>query len=291
MKKIAIILILIFTTTVSGCTAAQTPAQLVASTRPVYDFTSYLCQDTGISVTCLVTESLSCLHDYTLQVHQMRAIEGAQAVILSGAGLETFLDDALKHASCVIDASKNIPLLCTSHEDHHTHDGHHHENDPHIWLDANNAKIMAKNICSELSILYPENQEIFLSNYSSLCQEFEALDNYKKEALSPLSCRDLITFHDGFGYFAQYCDLHILHSLEEESGSEASAGELKELIELVNKHSLPAIFTEKNGSTSAAEIISSETDIPSFALNMGMSDDGYFETMYHNIKTVKEALE
>ena len=79
--------------------------------------------------------------------------------------------------------------------------------------------------------------------------------------------------------------------MEEESGSEASAAELIELIEEVEHHDLPAIFTETNGSVSAAGIIARETGAGSYALDMAMGGDSYFEAMYHNIDTLKEALE
>ena len=78
--------------------------------------------------------------------------------------------------------------------------------------------------------------------------------------------------------------------MEEESGSEASAAELKELIYLVREHRLPAIFTEKSGSASAAGIISKETGASVYSLDMAMSGDSYFDAMYHNIDTLKEAL-
>ena len=85
-------------------------------------------------------------------------------------------------------------------------------------------------------------------------------------------------------------DLTILEALEEESGSEASAAELIHLIELVEEHDLPAIFTETNGSTAAAAILARECGIGSCALDMAMAGDDYFEAMYHNIDTIKEAL-
>lgn len=44
-----------------------------------------------------------------------------------------------------------------------------------------------------------------------------------KTSLESLSCRELITFHDGFSYFADAFDLTILRAMEEEAGSEASA--------------------------------------------------------------------
>ena len=79
--------------------------------------------------------------------------------------------------------------------------------------------------------------------------------------------------------------------MEEESGAEASAAELKELITLVRQHQLPAVFTETNGSDSAAAVISRETGAAVFTLDMAMSGDSWFEAMYHNIHTLKEALE
>ena len=78
--------------------------------------------------------------------------------------------------------------------------------------------------------------------------------------------------------------------MEEESGSEASAADLKELIALVRQHKLPAVFTETNGSDSAAKVIRSETGAAIFSLDMAMSGDSYFEAMEHNIRTIKEAL-
>ena len=79
-------------------------------------------------------------------------------------------------------------------------------------------------------------------------------------------------------------------AVEEESGSEASAGELKELIQLVRDNDLPAVFTEKNGSASAAQLIRAETGCSVYSLDMAMSGSHYFEIMYRNIDTLKEAL-
>ena len=50
------------------------------------------------------------------------------------------------------------------------------------------------------------------------------------------------------------------------------------------------VFTEISGSDACAKIISAETDTAIFALDMAMSGDSYFDAMYHNIDTIKEAL-
>ena len=215
-------------------------------------------------------------------------------VVISGAGLEDFLDDLLLDVP-TIDASQGLSLLHSdeAHEEeehHHEEDGHHHEEDPHIWLSPENAMVMAKNICDGLSRQYPDCEDTFRANLEDLLTQLEALQSYGEEQLSGLQCGELIPFHDGFSYFAQAFHLTILESVEEESGSEASAKDLIHLAELVRKHDLPAIFTEVSGSDSAAQVIARETGCKVYALDMAMSGDSYFEAMYHNIDTIREAL-
>ena len=266
---------------------------IAATTAPVYQFTTALCQGTDITVTQVITESVSCVHDYTLTVRQMQTLEGADAVVISGAGLEAFMEDVLEGRD-VIDSSQGIELLCSEHdheeeEDHH-HDHDHGESDPHIWLDPANAMVMAQNICRELSQRYPGYTETFQTNQDELLVKFQELEAYGQAAVSQLASREIITFHDGFGYFAPSLDLEILAAIEEEPGSEASAAELESIITLVRECGVSAIFTEVNGSDSAAGVISRETGVSRFTLDMGMSGADYFDLMRTNYDTIKEAL-
>lgn len=288
-KSIFLISLFLLICLFPGCQTETESAQVAATTLPVYEFTAILCEGTDLKVCQIITESVSCLHDYTLQVSQMRLLESADTVVISGAGLEDFLEDALSAKSTIIDASVNVQLLCEAEEHSHLHT-HSHDADPHIWLSPENAKLMAQNICAGLTEQYPKYADIFSRNLTSLTEKLDSLALYGSQSLSKLSCLEMITFHDGFSYFASAFDLTILKAVEEDAGSEASAAELKELITLIDAHALPAIFTEANGSDSAAKIISAETGAELFSLNMAMSGDSYFDAMYHNIDTIKEAL-
>ena len=297
MKQIPILLYsILLSLLLLGCATAPEPAQVAATTLPVYEFTSRLCENTSISVTRLVTEQVSCLHDYSLNVRQVKAAESAEVIVISGAGLEDFMEDILVRTKA-IDASEGITLICPEEEGHHhseeehDHHGHHHDSDPHIWLSPANAMVMAENICQGLSAQYPEYAQQFSFNLDALLAELETLQIYGEMQLKELSCREIITFHDGFSYFADCFGLTILEAVEEESGSEASARELIHLIEEVEHHALPAVFTEVSGSVSAAGIISRETGALCHALDMAMAGDSYFDAMYHNIDTIKEALQ
>ena len=288
MKKISLVLVAALFFCTVGCAAPRATPSIIATTKPVYDFTSYLCRGTNLTIGQLITENVSCLHDYSLSVAQVRNIEASEIVIISGAGLESFMDDLLDRSE-VIDASVHVPLLeCT--EDHdHDHD-HHHESDAHIWLAPENARMMANNICDGLCEVYPQQEDTLRANLAALEKKLDALQQLGEETLGTLSCRELVTFHDGFGYLADAFDLTIAAAIEEESGSEASAKELISLIELVRQRQIPAIFAETNGSLSAPGIISREIGVPVYALDMGMGSGDYFEIMEQNIHTLKEAL-
>lgn len=290
MKAILLSVVLILTM-LPGCSKTEY-AEIAATTLPVYQFASMLCEGTGISVTRLVTESVSCLHDYSLNVSQVRSVESAKVLVLSGGGLEDFMGDLVHQANVVIDSSLGIDILtCAAEgEEDHDHGHHHHEADAHFWLSPVNAKIMASNICNGLCTQFPQHANTLQANLTELHKKLDDLLSYGQQQLQELSCRDLLTFHDGFAYFAQAFDLTILEAIEEESGSEASARELIHLIELVETHQLSAIFTETNGSASAADVIARETGAKIFALDMAMAGDDYFQAMYHNIDTIREAL-
>ena len=279
----------------SGC-GPKPQADIAATTLPVYQFTQRITEGSGLTVERLVTEEVSCLHDYTLTVGQMQAIEGAQVIVLSGAGLEEFLDEALDSANAVVDASEKVPLLKSGH--HHHHEGeepaeeeHHHEHDPHIWLSPACAAIQAQNICAGLSAEYPEYAALFEDNLGILLADLKKLEDYGRAQLSDLSRREILTFHDGFAYLADAFGIEIVEAIEEESGAEASAKELIHLIEEVRRHDIAAIFVEENGSGSAASIIAAETGTKTGMLSMAMSGDDYFSAMYANIDSLKEALQ
>ena len=295
MKKLLTLTLVLLTFCLfPSCAKQGNNTDILTTTAPLYEFATLLCNNTNLNVDCLITESVSCLHDYTLQTRQLRALEEAQIVIISGCGLEESFADFLDKAKDTLDASNGVSLICSNHT--HTHDDYDHDHDhedaydPHIWLSIENAQIMANNIYIMLCERYPAYLETFQTNYTDLTVKFNELKSHAEKELTELKSKKLITFHDGFSYMADSFGLEILHAIEEESGREASAAELIHLCEIVTEHQIPCIFTESNGSTSAAQIISDETGVPIYQLDMAMSKQGYFSAMYHNIATLKEAL-
>lgn len=312
----------------AGCTSAGTaPApgspslRVLCTTYPVYLFTTSVSEGVeDVEVSLLVNSQTSCLHDYTLTVENMKAIEGADVIVMNGVGLEEFMDDALAQSeAAVIDCSAGVELLPLLEE--HDHDGHGHEEeyDPHIWMDPDNAVQMVETISRSLAELDPDHGETYNTNAAAaaeaLAQFIQQSEELREEAAlsyytghpeidfcPPLGEMrfywhpNLITFHDGFQYFAKAYGLELLKAIEEEEGATASAAEIREISALIEEHGIPAIFTEKNGSATTAEAIARETGCQVCELDMLMSGEGsgigpYIDRMGANLDAIMEAFQ
>ena len=282
---------------------------VAATTYPVYLLANEATRGVdNVEVELVIDQPLSCLHDYTLSVHDMKVLERADVILLNGAGLEDSMENALDAVPNTpkIDCSVDMDLLYTTGHDH-DHDNHHDEADeegldpdPHFWMDPIRAGKMLNAISAGLSENDPDpgHALIYAENALNAGRALMTAQAEIRESLSDLSCRQLITFHDGFAYFADAFDLEIVRAIEEEAGSEASALEVREILAELEFHDLLAIFTEKNGADATAKLIQREKNLPIYQLDLMMSGDAetpgldaYIALLWQNAETIREAYQ
>lgn len=285
---------------------------IVATTYPLYVLACAVTAGTDqITVGRLSTGQVSCLHDYTLTVSDMRQLETADLLLLNGAGLEDFMTQILEQLPAPqIDCSENINLLESDGHTHHEHSDHQeqehdhdHEHDPHYWMDPRNLSLAASTISSALAAVDPEHESLYLQNAEAISEQLDAAYSKWQKALNAISCSYLITFHDGFHYFAEAFGLELLFSMEEEDGATASAKDILTASTYVKEYSIPAIFTEVNGSGAAARAVSGETGVNVGTLSMLMDGadirsgssveaalSALLQPMSQNIATLSEVL-
>ena len=273
-KRALLALLLALALALPGCGSAQREEEearltILATTYPVYLAAQAVTDGVeGVAVERLNTGEVSCLHDYTLTVTDMKKIEQADVIAMNGADLEEFMEDALAASSAlVIDCSERVALLENADHVHEEgDDGHDHGHyDPHYWMDPDNMVQMVENLYAGLNQADPDYQEQYRDNAEVATAEVWNFGLMAREILTTaleengVEIAGLVTFHDGFRYFANFLDVPLLASIEEEEGSEASAKEINEITELVKEYNLPVIFTEVNGSDATAQAISRET--------------------------------
>ena len=283
------LLMMILTLLFSGC-AAQTDGQkvIVTSFYPMYILTQNVAAGIdGVTVQNMAEQNVGCLHDYQLQTRDMVTLEGADALVINGGGMEQFMDKVmtLREDLPVIDASEGIEMLpSVSEHDHDEHD-HDHEGEvmnAHIWLDPSLAMVQVRNIAEGLANADPEHAEAYRSNAEAYILKLEQLKADIAEQLAPYAGREIITFHEAFTYFADAFGLHVAGVIATEPGEEPSTRDIADTCDLVSELGIKTLFVEPQYPQKAAQTIARETGASIYTLDPCVSGDGSMES-YENI--------
>ena len=286
---------------VTGC-AAQTDGQttIVTSFYPMYVLTLNVTDGVdGVTVQNMAEQNVGCLHDYQLQTRDMVALEGADALVINGGGMEQFMDKVLTLRADlpIIDASEGIDMF-PSDEDHdhdaHGHDDHDELYNAHVWLDPNRAIQQVRNIADGLAEADPDHAAAYRQNAERYVAELTALDEELKAQLAPFAGAEIITFHEAFAYFADAYHLHVAGVIANEPGEEPSTRDIADTCDLVMELGIKTLFVEPQYSQKAAETIARETGASIYTLDPCVSGDGtkesYETIMRENAKVLTEAL-
>ena len=263
---------------------------IVTSFYPMYIATINITQGIdGVTVTNMTKPQTGCLHDYQLTIEDMKTLETADAFVVNGAGMESFLDKAMQQKKNlrIIDASKGIELL--------QEDG---EENPHVWLSVTAAIEQVKNITAQLQAADPKHADAYEANSKAYLEKLEALKQEMHATLDGVPHKDIVTFHEAFPYFAKEFGLNIISVIEREPGTEPTPTELEQTIAQVNALPVKVLFTEPQYSPSAAETIARETGAKIYTLDPVVTGeanesarDAYLTTMRENMRTLKTALQ
>lgn len=294
MPLVSVCFILVFTAGSLFC-ADKAPAQelrdlkIVTSFYPVYIMARNVIKDIpGVSVTNLTPPLSGCLHDYALTNHDMKKLADAQVLMVNGAGMESFLDKVIaQHPHLqVISISHGMPLIKGQ--------GNQGEN-PHVWVSVSLAMIQVENLGRAMEELDPARQSLYERNTAVYLAKLEDLRRRMHEQLGPYKGRPMITFHEAFPYFAREFGFEIASVIEREPGSEPSAKDLAQTVDLIKKNNISALFSEPQYPASAAQVIARETGVEVYVLDPAVTgpdnDDAYITIMENNLKVLKQAFE
>ena len=284
----------------SGCAAEEAAGKtIVTSFYPMYVFTQNVVRDVpGVRVVNMASESAGCLHDYQLQTRDMVTLEGADALVINGGGMEQFMDKVIAQRPelPVINASEGIEMLCSEDGHDHGHEEHDHAlYNAHVWLDPELAIRQVQNIADGLAAVDSENAEAYQQNAAAYKARLQALDAELSAQLAPLAGSAIVTFHEAFTYFADAYGLVVAGVIANDAGEEPSTRQIAATCDLVKQYQVKALFVEPQYPTKSAETIARETGAQVFTLDPVVSGDGspesYENAMRENARVLTEALE
>ena len=160
-------------------------------------------------------------------------------------------------------------------------------NDPHIWTDPDNVKILAGQIKDTLTGLDPANSPLYAANCRRLINDLEKLDGDIRALLAHRRTDYFIVSHGSWGYFARHYSLKQLAL--ESLGRELGPRGMSDLVDLARREGIHTIFIQQQHPARTAYALARELGARIISIDPLAED--YIGNLYSVGRQIAEAVE
>lgn len=285
---------------IATAVAAQEPPRVVVSIAPIHSLVANVMA--GVAEPELLIKGNASPHAFMLKPSQRRALQRADLVVWVDEGVESFLFKALRGRdknTVKLTSLKALTLLPTRQGGLWTAaDRHHHEHsrtDGHLWLDPDNAKVIAIKVTAVLSELSPAYAQQYQRNRDVLLREIEALDARLKQRLNAVKEAPYLVFHDAYQYFEAHYGLNAMGAITVDPERKPGARRLQQLRKKLTANKVQCIFTEPQFSDATARVITEGSQVKIAQLDpmgLGLTEGPrlYFDLMHALADSLNQCL-
>lgn len=310
------------TTIYVGCT--QQPQEdeklhIVTSFYPMYIAAMNVVGDTeNVELTNLSEPQTGCLHDFQLTPADMQLLSEADAFIINGGGVESFMEDVASAYPdlVIINASEHLDLLAEDeeeghegHEDEENHEEHDHGEESesgehvhdhgdvnaHAWMSVEMYRGQVQAIAQGLAELDPEHEQSYLDHAAQYDVKLADLQSEQEEIAPMISGQSVILFHEAYEYVAGDYGLDVAFVMDLDEERQVSAGEVAQVLEEIEEHGATCILAEELYGQKMAQTVQKSADIQVLyldTLNRGDYDpDSYLTGMHRNLELMRQLAE
>jgi zinc/manganese transport system substrate-binding protein len=233
---------------------------VVATTTQIGDFARQVGGD-AVDVHQILSPNTD-PHDYEPRPDDVTTTADAKIVFTNGDNLDSWMDKVVDDSGSdakVVDLGTTAPVKLPG-ESSGPEASHY---DPHWWHDPRNAEGAVRQIAAQLSAVDPADRATFEANAAAYEAKLKRLDAGIASCIDgvPAGERKLVTDHDAFGYFANRYGIDVVGAVipSQTTQAQPNAQDLSDLVDLVRKEGVTAVFPESSLSPKLAETIASQT--------------------------------
>jgi zinc/manganese transport system substrate-binding protein len=200
-------------------------------------------------------------HEYEPRPLDVEATARANVVLENGDNLDEWMDKVVSLAGGhprVVDLGAAVPVRLPGERSGPESS----RVDPHWWHDPRNAEAAVRAIRDAFTRAAPEHKALFARNAGAYIARLSRLDAAIAACVRklPRQERKLVTDHDAFGYFARRYRLQVVGAVipSQTTHAQPSAGDTADLVALVRREGVKAIFPESSLNQRLAKAVASE---------------------------------
>jgi len=245
-------------------------------------------------------------HTYEPKPSDLRAASAARAVFYAQDALDGWAVDLPQLARIEL-FSFVPPQLRLAMPEGHAH-GHRHASgvhshaegteagagaDGHFWTSPLTVRAVLPELAETLSRLDPAGAAEYRTNARRFDAELRALHRELSALLQPYAGEHLLLLHPSLQYFLRDYGLELAAAVEPAPGKEPSPRYVVELVKLVRRLKVKAVFAEPQLPPRIVRVLAEETGLPVYELDPLGGIPGrrtYSELLRYNAHTVARAL-
>ena len=211
----------------------------------------------------------------------MKLLSTADVFVVNGGGIETFLTDVAEAYPelTIVYACEGIEL---------------YEGNAHVWMDPALYGQQIHNIADGLCAVSEKNAVDFENNAHAYMEEVKLLEQQIASLKSETSGEPVISFHEAYGYVAQAFGMEIVGEMDLDEERQISAGEVADMLGLVEEYQVDLIFAEELYGKSMGDTIQAEADVEVLYLDPitrgEYEANAYLKAMQNNIDLIHHAM-
>ncbi|MEM5012458.1 metal ABC transporter substrate-binding protein [Niallia taxi] len=238
-------------------------------------------------------------HMYDPLPDDTKKVSNADLVFYNGFNLETgkgWFQDLLEvtdKSAVAFPVTEEVTPIYLSEK------GKESQEDPHAWLDIQNAIKYVDVISKQVIQADPDNEEYYLQNKTEYVAELKETDQYARTQIAkiPEDKRILVTSEGAFKYFAKAYGFESAFIWEINTDSQGTPEQMNRIVDIINTNKVPALFVETSVNPKTMETVSKETNVPIHSkiftdslAKQGEPGDTYISMIKWNIDKVIEGL-
>jgi len=239
------------------------PPVVVADIAPVHSLVARVMAGFGEPI-ILVPPGTS-PHHFALRPTDARALSDAELVVVVGSALDPRITEPIAALANEADTLELFSVAGTtvlefrenaafeSDDEHHGDDApmseaesheHHGRDDPHAWLDPQNAMVWLDAIAAELTALDPANGQGYADNAAAARRQLVRLIADVEAELQDVKGQSYIVFHDAFQYFERRFGVPASGAIAIGDASQPSADRIRSIRATIASRNVTCVFKE-----------------------------------------------
>ena len=157
----------------------------------------------------------------------------------------------------------------------------HPEGNPHVLLDPRNILDVAGVLADRLTVIDPQNAEIYRQNFSRFRDRWQGAMAVWKQQASGLKGMRVVVYHTSWAYLLNWLGMSAVASLEPKPGIPPTASHLESVLSSVRGGDVKAILVAPFEDPKAAEWLSGKTGIPIIYLPFTVGGNDKADSLEH----------